>query len=58
MIHYYYYYYDYCTRVAMSLELVLLPAAGTTRKQSLEHIKGDKPKIRKHLLYTHPDTFA
>ncbi|KAL8587016.1 hypothetical protein ACOMHN_023406 [Nucella lapillus] len=35
-----------------------LVSIGTTRKQSLEHIKGDKPKIRKNLLHTHPDTMA
>ncbi|XP_076460551.1 attractin-like protein 1 isoform X2 [Babylonia areolata] len=35
-----------------------LVSMGTTRKQSLEHIKGDKPKIRKNLLHMHPDTMA
>ena len=31
---------------------------GTTRKQSLEHIKGERPRIRKNLLHTHPDNLA
>ncbi|KAH9524947.1 hypothetical protein Btru_028329 [Bulinus truncatus] len=31
---------------------------GSHRKQSLEHAKGDKPKIRKNLAYNHPDTCA
>ncbi|XP_025093871.1 attractin-like isoform X2 [Pomacea canaliculata] len=35
-----------------------LIAIGTNRKQSLEHIKGDKPKMRKHIYHTHPDTYA
>ncbi|XP_055874464.1 attractin-like protein 1 isoform X2 [Biomphalaria glabrata] len=33
-------------------------AIGSHRKQSLEHAKGDKPKIRKNLMYNHPDTCA
>ncbi|BFY98775.1 hypothetical protein BsWGS_01815 [Bradybaena similaris] len=35
-----------------------LVSIGTNRKQSLEHIKGDKPKIRKNLTHSHPDACA
>ncbi|RUS90476.1 hypothetical protein EGW08_001744 [Elysia chlorotica] len=35
-----------------------LVSIGSNRKQSLEHIKGDRPKIRKTLNYNHPDVCA
>ncbi|CAG5115664.1 unnamed protein product [Candidula unifasciata] len=35
-----------------------LVSIGSNRKQSLEHIKGDKPKIRKALTHSHPDACA
>ncbi|GFO40944.1 Attractin [Plakobranchus ocellatus] len=35
-----------------------LVAIGSNRKQSLDHIKGDRPKMRKNLTYTHPDVCA
>ncbi|XP_012937027.2 attractin [Aplysia californica] len=35
-----------------------LVSIGSHRKQSLEHIKGEKPKVRKNLTYNHPDTCA
>ncbi|CAL1533125.1 unnamed protein product [Lymnaea stagnalis] len=35
-----------------------LVSIGSNRKQSLDHAKGDKSKIRKNLTYNHPDTCA
>ncbi|XP_070211800.1 attractin-like protein 1 isoform X1 [Littorina saxatilis] len=42
----------------MAVGSALVSIGTSTRKQSLEHIKGDKPKSRKHLVYTHPEAVA
>ncbi|ESO82825.1 hypothetical protein LOTGIDRAFT_108840, partial [Lottia gigantea] len=43
------------TGIAIGSTIVTI---GHTRKQSVEHIKGDKSKFRKHFHHTHPETCA